>query len=968
MPRPPSGPTSGLTARVLYGAIALAIVAGAVPDSSMRAEGGDHLVVREIAIGGASASDEFIELFNPAPAPLSLAHLEVAYVSASGATVSQRATWGADAPHVPPGGHVLLANEAGMYAAWADLLYGGGLAAAGGAVILRSVGAAVAIDAVAWGTATGSWLEGNPAQAPAPGFSIERATDPSDGRVLDTDDNATDFVVRTVPTPQAAVPALAAATPMPTPLPTAPPPLPTPGGTAVSTPTPAPSATATPGPLPTSIADARLRPNGASVTVEGIALTSSGFHDGGGYLADAGAGIAVLVEEGSFAAGSRLIVTGTIDDRFAQRTIRARAADVHVLGNAVGAEAVDVSTGSIGEALEGRLVRVSATVRGSPSVLSTGLAFEVDDGSGAVRVLVGSATGIDSAAWTSGASVELIGVVGQRDSSGTGSSGYRLMPRSSTDVLRVAPPSAPTQGSSPSTAPSPTPASTPARAAVTSIAAARAAPTGTPLTLRGVVTMPSGVVDAETAVIQDDTGAIVLRGDAQAAPMRAGELVEVSGVRSTKSGMETLRATSEPRVLASGAGPVPTAALTGDVSEELEAHLVLVAGRLLASARRAASGTVSFDIDDGTGAVRVVMPASLQADDSALVSGVSVEVVGVVGQETTAADPLAGYRIWPRTAAEVRVLDGAEEDRGGSSVGFAESGSTGTRGAERPELAEVPETQSGTLGSVGTVGLASLRVGATLVAGEWPELAIGGLLWDGERLVAISTESTTALAMLAPRRPPIPIAVGGMRVIGVEPRSGAPLVALGGEIDDIAVASGAPAAPRVTVPLPGEAPAWVTLVGRLVGGAGGLRLEVGDATIPLEIACTQSQQLTDGVLSVTGIGVGDSPRIIVPCDGIRAAPTLARVAALSAPTAGKVQRVVDKDHGGDSQVAGDPRRPLAAWLLALGVLVVGSAAVLRRRLQAAVESERPEDDFEERPEGPEGPHLTLVRLRRDGGS
>ena len=43
-------------------------------------------------------------------------------------------------------------------------------------------------------------------------------------------------------------------------------------------------------------------PDGASVLVEGLSLTDSGFSDGGGYLADATGGIAVLLSDGTFPA------------------------------------------------------------------------------------------------------------------------------------------------------------------------------------------------------------------------------------------------------------------------------------------------------------------------------------------------------------------------------------------------------------------------------------------------------------------------------------------------------------------------------------------------------------------------------------------------------------------------------------------------------------------------------------------
>ena len=970
MPPRPIGPIRGLAARMLTGVATLVIVLGFVPVAATRADGFDHLLISEIATGGVGASDEFIELFNPGLEPLTLAGLEVAYASASGTSVSQRASWAADSPAVPPGGHVLLANEAGVHAAGADALYQGGLAESGGTVILRSLGAATAIDAVGWGTAAGSWLEGNAAPAPPPGWSLERLTSASDGLMQDTGDNAADFVERSVPTPQGAQ--AAAGTPEPSPMPMPPgtvPPSPSPTPSAMASPSPTPSTTSVPGPTPISIADARALPLGTLVTVDGTALTGSAFTDGGGHLADDSGGIAVIVEGGSFDAGSRVVVTGTLDDRFAQRTIRAGGADLIALGAASPIQAEGVLTGSIDEQVEGRLVRITAAVRAAPTALSAGLAFEVDDGSGSARVVVGSATGIDTSAWVTATTLELIGVVGQRDSSGSGASGYRILPRTSGDVLRITPPSSPAPSAPAASTPSPTPASTPSPtpAAVTSIAAARSAPVGTRLTLRGVVTLPPGVVDPETAVIQDETAAIVIRVGAEAGGIREGEVIEVDGVRSTKAGMETLRASAPPRILEGGVESAAVPVEAADVAESIEARLVAVTGHLLASARRAASGTVSFDVADGTGVVHVVLAASLQADDAALVAGASVEVVGVVGQETTTAEPLAGYRLWPRSPAEVRILASPDEEL------EAPTGRPGARAVDNPVGGFEPETFEGSgggLDAVGTLGLADLRVGATLVTADWPGLAVAGLLWDGTRLVAVSADSASALVPLGAWRPPVPLALRGLRLIGVEPRSGVPLVALGKEVGDVTLAPGAPAPPLATIPSPGQPAAWVTLVGRLTV-RDGPALEVGEATVSLDLLCTDSMPVPDSVLSVTGIGIADPARVIVPCDGIRAAPTLAR-SALVAPEHPGPRDPQAAPATGEDELAGVPssadrRRTLAAWLLALGVLVVGGAAVAWRRLAAMPDAE-PADDVDPQAELPDVPHLTLVRLRRDRGS
>ncbi len=130
------------------------------------------LVVAEVVTGGASASDEYVELANAGTVPVDLAGLEVAYVTSSGATVTRKAAWTASLL-VEPGRRVLLANTLGIYAAMADATYSGGLAATGGSIVLRPTGG-LPVDAVGWGDALNSFVEGTAAPAPAAGTSIER--------------------------------------------------------------------------------------------------------------------------------------------------------------------------------------------------------------------------------------------------------------------------------------------------------------------------------------------------------------------------------------------------------------------------------------------------------------------------------------------------------------------------------------------------------------------------------------------------------------------------------------------------------------------------------------------------------------------------------------------------------------------------------------------------------------------------
>src|SRR6476659_5843604 len=158
------------------------------------------LIVAEIVTGGASASDEYVELTNVGPTPADLAGLEIVYATSSGSTVTRKATW-ATSLLVEPGLHVLIANGAGAFAAGADATYSGGFAATGGALVLRPVGG-TPIDAIGWGDATNAFVEGTAAPAPAAGASIERKPGGAGGNLQDTNDNLADVVVNGAPIAQ----------------------------------------------------------------------------------------------------------------------------------------------------------------------------------------------------------------------------------------------------------------------------------------------------------------------------------------------------------------------------------------------------------------------------------------------------------------------------------------------------------------------------------------------------------------------------------------------------------------------------------------------------------------------------------------------------------------------------------------------------------------------------------------------
>jgi hypothetical protein len=175
-----------------------------------------------------------------------------------------------------------------------------------------------------------------------------------------------------------------------------------------------------------------------------------------------------------------------------------------------------------------------------------------------------------------------------------------------------------------------------------------------------------------------------------------GELVEVAGTRSTKSGMETLRVVAPPRRL--GTQPLPSARRrgTGALAEVDEAMLVSITGAVSTTPRRTSADNVYFDVDDGSGPMRVFVSPRAQIDTEHLLSGTRVEITGVLGQETTGSLPDSGYRLWPRRATDLRIVSQPPGTRSGTDGGVGgQSGTGGSTGSGVGSLAGQPGSGSG---------------------------------------------------------------------------------------------------------------------------------------------------------------------------------------------------------------------------------------------------------------------------------
>ncbi len=786
------------------------------------------VLLSEVMTGGAGASDEFIELYDAADTPADLVGDEVVYVSATGGTVTRKASWASATP-LEPGQHLLLASSAGVYAALADATYTGGLAATGGAVALRAADGTV-IDAIAWGNTTNGFIEGTAAPAPPAGSSLERLPGGAAGNGTDTNDASLDWFVQPDPDPQALadppVPGSPSITPPPTPTPGEPtltdtptqaptqPPTPTPTDTPVASPTPTQTAAATPpdptttpgGPTPgatptaspvqapETIASARGAAPGTAVVVEGVLTTPLGFTDGGrgAFIQDATAGIALYLSGDGWPdlpTGTAIRLAGTTGPRYGQATIHVADHErFTALGPVAGPVPLGLATGEAGESAEGLLVATGGTVTTAPETLADGFAVMVDDGSGALRVAVGAASGIARDALRRGSTVSLTGVLGQHVSSGA-SGGYRLYVRGPSDVVRAAP--APTPAPSPS---GPGPSSS--GDAVSPIAALTRI--GQHATVEGVVTSGGALwgVDERRFTLQDVSGAILVRVPPGVRLPAVGRPVRVAGALGHYLGASELSADTTPIALAPGSASVPRAITHAPLAAGIRWQLVVSVGTVTTVRRSATSWRGELRLADGS---RLPIGAGFAAavPASRLAVGSRVAVTGIARPPATGSPDGQLYEML-RGSSDLVVLRRPSTGTTGMTGVAAPAGVAGSAAPDEPldvDLADVPAL-------IGRV----VRVGGVVVAGDAGQLVLD----DG------TAQATVRLPADAAASAPLPVgtavtlvgrvaatAGGGvhleLRAMADLVRAGDPSTALRADSDP-AAASAPPLAPA-----PGDA-------------------------------------------------------------------------------------------------------------------------------------------------------------------
>jgi hypothetical protein len=304
-------------------------------------------------------------------------------------------------------------------------------------------------------------------------------------------------------------------------------------------------------------------------------------------------------------------------------------------------------------------------------------------------------------------------------------------------------------------------------------------------------------------------------------------------------------------------------------------------------------------------------------DHAALVEGTWVEVRGVLGQETTGAQPQRGYRVWPAMLADLRVTatttdPGAAASDGDGTAGGDESGT----GSAIGDLGDLDASSNGGV------------VGATLVVGPWPQLGLAGVLWDGERLVGLATTDATSLAAtIRGRRLPVALEIHGLRAAGTT-ALGIPLAELGEDADAVVVAGrGAP--PSTRWPQATEAARWFASVGRLDEADTGLRLRSTRGVLAIDRRCASDEPLPRGTVSAMGIALPGGEALIVPCGGVVAGAHLGRLGA-TADRAGLALHADDADAAATSPRSDVGTGAIAAGLVGLAALALGATAAWMR--------------------------------------
>jgi hypothetical protein len=558
-----------------------------------------------------------------------------------------------------------------------------------------------------------------------------------------------------------------------------------------------------------------MLPDGTSVRIAGTLTTDLGAIDSArdGFVQDRTAGIALRLDVANPApipAGTTVVADGTLGSYFSLRVVNVTAGTVAITGSAGLPVPIGSTTGAADELLEGLRLAVSGTVAETPTALADGLGITIDDGTGALRLVIADAA-LGGGSIQRGDFVSAIGPLGQRDSSGTGIAGYRLHVTMAGELL-VATPSpsptpsptptptpsaspiptptptptpsvAPTASSTPTPLPTPTPSATASPLPMISIADARARSIGDRVSVGGVVTAQPGRLGTPALLaIDDGTAGIVVRvGDVAPRP-ELGATVEVTGTLADPYGQLEIRTLSAFSITGVGTLPSPIAVDGADLGESTEGRLVTVTGTVDGRPVKSTSGDLAIVVSTADGTARVLADASAGLGATFVAKGDRVRLVGVGGQRASRKGADDGYRIWLRGPSDVVRLGPSA----GASASPSPSGTGHAGGAPLRSIAAAILAGSG-----------DVTIEATVTA--------PATLLDATRRRIVVQDASGAIEILLPAGGTPPAMGRRVRVSGEVGRAyGAPRI----RAAKIATLGSATAAPLELRTAPGAAHEW----------------------------------------------------------------------------------------------------------------------------------------------------------------
>ncbi len=376
-----------------------------------------------------------------------------------------------------------------------------------------------------------------------------------------------------------------------------------------------------------TIAQARLRPPGDSISMAGIALNDRAtFGDNTIHVADSSGTIITTVSSGpTVFVGDSVRVRGIVNRVNGQPVIA--NGSVEVIGNSSVGPAVLQPTAlartADGGRLDGALVRVdsaaiSARTQSGPDVLLT-----VSDGSGTLTIRLDVSANIDVTEFVAGAVVDVVGLL-----VATNSGTWELKPRATSDLtVRI-----------------PVVTITEAKDSVTSLV-------GTTVTIVGTVASEWATFGDSTIHIVSGTSAIRAVMTPQVFVL-VRDSVRATGVVGLLNGQRVLQS---PAIFIAGTSNflVPAAVSTASVASGFggrrDAQLVSIAGAVVSATSATAEG-LELTVSDGSGDLVILVDTDTGIDTTGLVVAADLDVVGVLV-------PVGGnvWRLQPRSDSDIVI-------------------------------------------------------------------------------------------------------------------------------------------------------------------------------------------------------------------------------------------------------------------------------------------------------------------------